>query len=80
VIIHNRVLLQIDVVLFDYIMFSKACIRGRKRNASAWSMVLTVSLQAYLFCFLVIHSVFRSCGIDWFGRFCVDKKWAGLQL
>jgi 5-carboxymethyl-2-hydroxymuconate isomerase len=53
VIIQNHVLLQIDVVLFDYIMFSKACIRGRNRNASAWSMVLMVSLQAYLFCFLV---------------------------
>ncbi len=25
-----------------------------------------VSLKACLFCFLVIHSVLRSCGIDWF--------------
>jgi hypothetical protein len=51
VIIHNRVLLQKDVVLFDYIMFSKACIRGRTINASAWSMDLMVSLQALSFLF-----------------------------
>jgi hypothetical protein len=49
-IIHHHVyhiLLQIAFVLSDFIMFSKACIHGGKRNASTWSMVLMVSLQTY---------------------------------
>jgi hypothetical protein len=49
-IIHHHVyciLFQIAFVLFDCIMFAKACFHGGKRNAGTWSMVLMVSLQAY---------------------------------
>jgi hypothetical protein len=40
---------------------------------SLWFLV--VSLQAYHLCFLTtIHGGLRTCGTDWFGRFCDNKK------